>query len=622
MLQDIRANAQGTVAKVIIGLIVISFSIFGIESLLFSGGSDGVAEVNGEEITPFALQQELSVQQRRLLSILGENADPMLLDQGQLSQQALETLIQREIIKQAARDLGLNSSDEALADIIGSMEQFQIDGQFSPDMFQGALASAGFTPALFRERLSEDVEIGQLRAGIAGSDFATAAELELASSIALEGRDVRYISLPLMEFMTEIEVSEEAIETFYNDNPERFESEEQLVLEYIEITLDRYINEIDEERVREEFELVRDEFELATEARVSHILVEGDDDERAARIADAQAALSAGMSFADAAAEFSDDIGSSQFEGDLGYTAGDTFPEPMEEAIAMLDVGERSNPVQTEAGTHLLLVTDRREGSSVSFEEVAAELEDRIARRDAAAELLSDVERLRDIAFNAADLDAPAEALELTVQTSEPVSRNQGEGLFSRPALLQAAFSEDVLEAGHNSEVLELSPEQFVLLRVAERRPPAQMPLENVAGEIEGLLRERLAREAAAEQARELLAALREGSTVEEAANAAGLQWQVELGARRDSATLPPVVRERLFSMATPSEGDAVREIVSEDSDATYVVELARVSPGNPDSLPTEERSALRLRIAGETGGTLQQQYERSLRERAEVVVY
>lgn len=622
MLQDIRANAQGTAAKVIIGLIVISFSIFGIESLLFSGGSNGVAEVNGEEISPFALQQELSVQQRRLLSILGDDADPALLDQAQLTQQALETLIQREIIKQAAKDMGLNTSDQAIADIVGSMQQFQIDGQFSPDLFQGALASAGFTPALFRERLAEDIEIGQLRAGIAGSDFSTEAELQLASSIALEGRDVRYISLPLLDFIDSVELTDEAVEAFYDENTERFQSEESVIVEYLELGLDAYRNEVDEERLREEFELVRDEFELATEARVSHILVEGSDDDRATRIAQARAALSEGMSFADAAAAFSDDIGSAQDGGDLGYTAGDTFPEAMEEAIAALAVGEQSGVVETEAGTHILLVTDRREGSSVSFEDVAAELRDRIQSRDAAADLLVDVERLRDIAFNAADLDGPAESLGLEVQTSEPISRTQREGLFSRPAVLQAAFSEDVLEAGHNSEVIELSPEQFVLLRVAERRPSALKPLTEVRSAIEVELRERLAKEAAAAQAMDLMAALNDGSTVEDAANAAGLQWQVELGARRDSRSLPAVVRERLFAMSAPAEGGSTREIVDADPDATYLVELARVSSGNPDDLPTQEREVLRQRIAGETGGTLQQQFESSLRERAEIVVY
>ncbi|WOJ94152.1 SurA N-terminal domain-containing protein [Congregibacter variabilis] len=622
MLQDIRANAQGTVAKVIIGLIVISFSIFGIESLLFSGGSNGVAEVNGEEISPFALQQELSVQQRRLLSILGDDADPALLDQAQLTQQALETLIQREIIKQAAKDMGLNTSDQAIGDIVASMQQFQIDGQFSPDLFQGALASAGFTPALFRERLAEDIEIGQLRAGIAGSDFGTDAELQLASSIALEGRDVRYISLPLFDFIASVELSDAAVEAFYDENPDRFQSEESVILEYLELGLDAYRKEVDEARLREEFELVRDEFELATEARVSHILIEGSDEDRADRIAQAQAALKEGMSFADVAAEFSDDIGSAQDGGDLGYTAGDTFPEAMEDAIAALAVGEQSDAVETEAGTHIILLTDRREGSSVSFEDVAAELEDRIQTRDAAADLLADVERLRDIAFNAADLDDPAEALGLDVQTSEPISRTQQEGLFSRPSVLQAAFSDDVLEAGHNSEVIELSPEQFVLLRVAERRPSALRPLAEVRSAIEVELRERLAKEAAAAQAMELLAALNEGSTVEEAANAAGLQWQVELGARRDSRSLPAVVRERLFAMPAPAEGSATREIVDADPDATYLVELARVSSGNPDGLAAQERDSLRQRIAGEAGGTVQQQFENSLRERAEIVVY
>ncbi|MFT4769809.1 MAG: peptidyl-prolyl cis-trans isomerase D [Glaciecola sp.] len=622
MLQDIRANTQGMATKVIIGLIVISFSIFGIESLLFSGGSNGVAEVNGEEISPFALQQELSVQQRRLLSMLGEDADPALLDQAQLSQQALETLIQREIIKQAAGNMGLNTSDKAIADIIGSMQQFQIDGQFSPDMFQGALASAGFTPALFRERLAEDIEIGQLRAGIAGSDFSTDAELQLASSIALEGRDVRYISLPLLDFIATVNLSDEAVEAFYEENPARFQSEESVVLEYLELGIDGYRKDVDEARLREEFELVRDEFELATEARVSHILIEGSDDDRGTRVAEAQTALSQGMEFGEAAVAFSDDIGSAQEGGDLGYTAGDTFPEAMEEAIAALAVGEQSGAVETEAGTHILLITDRREGSSVNFEDVAAELEERIQSIDAAADLLVDVERLRDIAFNAADLDNPAEALDLEVQKSDAVSRNQREGLFSRPVLLQAAFSEDVLEAGHNSEVIELGPEQFVLLRVAERRPAALKPLADVRSAIEVELRERLAKEAAAAQAMELMAALQEGSTVEDAANAAGLQWQVELGVRRDSRSLPPVVRERLFAMSAPQDGSSTREIVDADPDASYLVELARVSSGDPESLPAQERASLRQRIAGETGGTLQQQFESSLRGRAEIVVY
>ncbi|GAB5414351.1 MAG: SurA N-terminal domain-containing protein [Congregibacter sp.] len=622
MLQDIRANTQGTAAKIIIGLIVVSFSIFGIESLLFSGGPSGIAEVNGKEITEFELQQELSVQQRRLLAMLGEDADPALLDDVVLRQQALESLLQREVIEQAAADFDLSTADEAIANVIGAMEQFQIDGQFSVDMFQSALAQAGFTPSLFRERLADDMRIGQLRAGIAGSDFATSEELELSALIGFEGRDVRYISLPLVDFLADANPSDEAISAYYAENQEQFYTEEGVVLEYIELNRDDYREPVSEERLREEFELVRDQYELATETRVSHILIEGDDADREARVAEVLAALEGGMSFEDAAREYSDDIGSAQGGGDLGYTSGDTFPEPMEEAIAALAAGERSGPVETEAGTHLILATDRREGSEVAFEDVAREIEEELQRGEAAAVLLRNVEELRDLAFNAPDLDDPAAALELEVRRTDAIRRGDDDPLFGRPLVQQAIFSDDVLEAGHNSEVLEISPERFLLLRVAERMSPELQPLDVVRVDIEARLRDQMALEASEAKAAELLTALESGESVESLANTAGLEWQVELGARRDSRRVPAAVLEKLFAMPEPSDGEPKRAIVSSGSDASYVMEFVRVTRGELASVSDAEATQLRSRVAGELGGLTQQQLESSLREKAEIVVY
>lgn len=622
MLQDIRANTQGTAAKIIIGLIVISFSIFGIESLLFSGGPSGIAEVNGEEISEFELQQELSVQQRRLLAMLGENADPALLDDVVLRQQALESLVQREIIEQAAAEFDLTSADEAIANVIGSMEQFQIDGQFSVDMFQSALAQAGFTPSLFRERLADDMRIGQLRAGVAGSDFATASELELSALIGFEGRDVRYISLPLIDFLADAAPSEAEVEEFYAANEAQFYSEEGVVLDYLELNLQDYREPVSEERLREEFELVRDQYEVSTEVRVSHILFEGDASDREARAAEVLIAIDGGMSFADAAREYSDDIGSAQSGGDLGYTAGDTFPEAMEDAIAALGPGDISGLVETDAGTHLILATDRREGSQVAFKDVAGEIEEELQRGEAAAVLLRDVEELRDLAFNAADLADPAEALGLEVQRSEAVRRADDDPLFGRPTVQQAIFSEDVLEAGHNSEVLEISPERFLLLRVAERMTPELQPLATVRAGIEAQLRDDAARNAAENKAAELLTALEAGGSVEELANSAGLEWQVELGARRDSRRVPGAVLQELFAMPAPAAGAPSRAIVSGGDDASYVMEFVRLTQGQLSSAPDSEVSQLRNRLAGELGGLTQQQFESSLRAQADIVVY
>lgn len=622
MLQDIRASIQGAVAKIIIGLIVISFSIFGIESLLFSGGASAVAEVNGEEISPFALQQELSVQQRQLLAMMGDDADPALLDQARMNQRALEALIQREILRQAAGDLSLTVPDATIGDIIGSMDEFQLDGRFSRDMFRSALAGSGFTPALFRDRLAQDVQIAQLRSGIAGSDFGTRKELTLAARIALEGRDVRYITLPLADYRDDASVSDAEVQAHYDANGEAFQSEESLAIDYLELRLDDYRKPVQEARLREEFELVRGEYEQAAEARVSHILLEGDEPARQARLAEVQAALAEGLAFDAAAAEFSDDVGSAQSGGDLGYTAGDTFPPAMEEAISALAPGQRSGPVETEAGTHLILVTDRREGSEASFDSVAAQLQDRIQRREASAALLRDVELLRDLAFNAADLSEPAAELDTEVSRANSVTRGQAEGLFAAPSLLSAAFSEDVLEAGHNSDVIELDPEHFVVLRVAQRRPPEPLDLDDVREQIVQLLRDQAAQQLAAQQAQNLLLSLEAGTPVEDAANEAGLQWQVELGARRDSPRLPLAVRERLFELPAPAQDAPQRTIVDSDRYTYYVVEFVRLAEGTLDDAAEAELTRLRTRVSGENGGLFQQQFETALRSRADVEVF
>lgn len=620
MLQDIRQNIQGTMAKIIIGLIVISFSIFGIESLLFSPATTAVAEVNGKEISPFDLQQEVSVLQRQILSMLGDNADPSLLDSAVMTDQALQSLVQRTLLTGAAESMNLAVSEAALGQLITAMEEFQVNGQFSTDLFQSRLATAGFTPASFRQRLSEDLVQAQLRAGLAGSAFVTGSELASAARIAAEGRDLRYITIPVSRFRDDLNISDEDVSAFFAANQDRFTSEESLDIEYVELSIDSYREPVEEERIREEFELVRGEYELAEESRVSHILFEGDEDERAARLAEAQSALASGRDFADAAQAFSDDIGSADAGGDLGYTAGDTFPEEMEEAIAQLAVGE-TGAVETDAGTHLLLVTDRREGSSVSFDDVRFELEERLQTADAAASLLIDVERLRDIAFNAADLTEPAEELAVEIQRAQSVVRGQSEGLFADPRLVRAAFSEDVLEAGHNSEVIELSPELFVLLRVAQRNPPEPLPLAAVRGEIERELREEQAQAQAREAAYGILEQLAGGESVENVANAADLDWQVELGARRDSDRLPPSLRERLFALVAPAAGSTVREVVV-DIDTLYVMEMMRVTPGAMDSLSPAELLALRQRLSSDAANLLLQQYETALRADAEILVY
>lgn len=292
----------------------------------------------------------------------------------------------------------------------------------------------------------------------------------------------------------------------------------------------------------------------------------------------------------------------------------------MEALIAELPVGE-SGAVETDAGTHLVLVTDRRAGSEVTFEDVRGELAQRMQDDDAAEALLRDVERLRDIAFNAADLDEPAEELGREVSAVSGMTAGSAEGLFADPRVQRAAFSEDVLEAGHNSEVLELSPQRFLVLRVAERTPPQPQPLAAVSEEIAAELRTRKALENASEAAESMLSAIRDGEQVEDLANANGLDWQVELGARRDSTRLPLAVRNRVFSLSAPTDSESVLDTVSGD-EALYVLQLTRVRAGDLAALSEQEKAQLRGRLTDEAASVMQDQYLAALRDTSDIKVY
>ncbi|MEQ8800559.1 MAG: SurA N-terminal domain-containing protein, partial [Haliea sp.] len=403
MLQDIRKSTQGTAAKVVIGLIVISFALFGIESILLGGGGNSVAEVNGESVTPLELQQAVDTQRRQLMAMMGNDLDPELLDEQRLGARALEGIINRKLLMQSARALDLTVSEAELGAVIGGMEQFQIDGQFSPEMYRSLLASAGYTPGTFKQALQDDLVLNQLRSGLAGSDFATSAEMALNARILAEQRDIRYLTIPLEPFLGISEPDSAEIEAWYQANEERFMTPESVVLDYVELTLEDFREPVAERDLEEEYRIELGSYQYQTENRVAHILLQQasgeSDSEFAGRVEAVQAALDAGEEFAAVAAERSDDIGSAGNGGDLGFSAGDAFPEEMEAAIAELDVNTISEPVVTEAGTHFLLVTERREADPPSLAEMRPQLEARLQDRDARVALLLAVEQLRDLAF-------------------------------------------------------------------------------------------------------------------------------------------------------------------------------------------------------------------------------
>ena len=603
MRQSMRQSTQSTAAKVIIGLIVMSFAAFGLETLLPGGSGTSVAEVNGEEITPFALQEAITQQKRQLANVLGDDIDLALLDDDRLQPRALQSLIQRALLLQKSAALNLVASEAQLGKSITAIESFQLNGQFSPDAYKSVLANAGYTPERFRRAQAEDIVLTQLQTAISETEFATQTELAATANLIAEERDVRYLVIPEEELVTDEDLSDPALRDYYQLNEAAFFNPEQVTVDYILLDPADFVVSVDELVVVEQYEAVKDEYEVAEQARVSHILlIQGDDEPDATygqRIAETAERIGRGEDFADLAAELSDDLGSASLGGELGFTDGSAFPDEMETAIAALaELGDISGAVETDAGTHFIRLEERIAGDSVDYASVREELRASIEAAEAERNLLIAVEELRDLAFNAPDLSGPAAAIGAEVQVSEPFSLGEADGLFADTRLREIAFSDDVKVSGNNSEVLELSGQRFIAVRVRDVRAPQIAPFEEVKGEVRRGLSAKLQTAALTNMTERAETLLASGESMEAAAKMLGVEWRVELAATRLTSQLPQPVLETAFAMPQ-GQTDALRT-VPVPGEGYALVQLARVNPGDVAALSGAEAQQLSDLRSGE----------------------
>ena len=603
MLQSMRQSTQSTAAKVIIGLIVLSFAAFGLETLLPGGSGTSVAEVNGEEITPIALQEAITQQKRQLVSVLGDDIDPALLDDDRLQPRALQSLIQRALLLQKSTALNLVASEAQVGKSITSVEAFQLNGQFSPDAYKSVLANAGYTPERFRRAQADDIVLTQLQIAISETEFATETEIAAAANLIAEERDVRYLVIPDEGLVTNEDLSNAALQNYYQQNEAAFFNPEQVVVDYILLDPVDFVVSVDESVVEEQYEAVKEEYEVAEQSRISHILLIQEDDESDAtygqRVAETAERIARGEDFADLAAELSDDLGSASLGGELGFTDGSAFPDEMETAIAALaEPGAISGAVETDAGTHFIRLEERIAGDSVDYTSVREELRASIEAAEAERNLLIAVEELRDLAFNAPDLSGPAAAIGAEVQVSEPFSLGEGAGLFTDARVRELAFSDDVKVSGNNSEVLELSGQRFVAVRVRDVRAPQIAPYEEVENEVRRGLSAELETAALADMTARAQTLLASGESMETAANALGVEWRVELAATRLTSQLPQPVLETAFAM--PQGQTDVLRTVPVPGEGYALVQLARVNPGDVAALSGAEAQQLSDLRSGE----------------------
>ncbi len=610
MLQSIRDNSQGIIAKVIVGLIAVTFALFGVESLVsLSSGSSAPATVNGVEISEQQLYQGVELQRRQLLAQMGENADPALLDDNLIRGMVLESLIEQSVLVQAAEDEGLAFSDRMIDQLIVSTPGFQQEGKFSREQFELALRSAGFTPLTYRQLLRQEKLIEQQRAAYQLSAFALDFEVDQVVALDRQTRDLRYFTLPAAQVREGLEITDEALSAHYEQTRSQYMTEEQLVLEYLLLSKDDLAAEVDvtEDELQQQYQALLDSFAAEELRQGAHILVEINEtrDEAAAKArAEALAArLRNGEAFAALAQAESDDLGSAESGGDLGLSGKGVFVPEFEEALYTLNKGEVSAPVRTEFGYHLIKLLDLQVSEPPSFAEAQPGLAQELRNEKAEGLYVERLEQLADISFSAGDLAEPADTLGLAIQTTAPFGREGGaDRVSSNLKVLREAFSAELLSEPVNSTPIELDSANAVVIRVKQHLPPRAQTLSEVQ---EQLRSELLAAETARQleqQAAALLTRLQQG----EAVTAVAGEYPVSevKGMARNQAGVPPALRSEAFRMPRPAAGASSYGVVALQDGSRALVLLDAVTDGSSADLSAEDRKNMGLILGSQAGQT------------------
>ena len=594
MLQTIHDKLRGVFAILILGALGVVFVFWGVDASVGSFTKAQGIEVNGKEVDVEGVRRQYQDELSRYQAAFGAAGVPEEV-RTQLQTRALEQAVQGELVRQRTRKLHFFASDEQVLEAIRQIPAFQVGGKFSSDAYHAALRSAAMGPEQFEADQREYVVARQLDRGISSSTFVLPGEIDRRIALLNETREIAWVIIPAAEFQGAVALDQAALKAYYDGHLSLYMTEEQAAIEYIELNIESLASgvAINDDQLHEYYESNKERFSTAGRRHARHILIAVKDDEAAAE-AEAKKVYqraNAGEDFAGLAREFSDDAGSADAGGDLGWALRGDFVAAFGDAVWDMKPGQVREPVRTEFGWHVIRLEEAEAGTTRSFEEVRAQLEPELRRAEVEKLFGNQQEMLDTLAFEAAgNLADVAAKLSLPIKRTERFTRQGGGELGGNPALVEAVFAAAVL-SGSELRTVELAEGRVVAVRVASHEPSRARPLDEVRDQVAAAARLESAQHLASEKAVAVAADLSGGGDWAVATSAwrsgvaESASYQPKL-VRRDEALVPVEITREAFRAARPEgrarfgtaqlgTGDAVVWMVS----AVRTGTLATLSP-------------------------------------------
>lgn len=588
MLEFIRTHRR-LMQFLLLLIIFPSFAFLGLESYTRMGDRDpAVAKVAGQEISQREWDAAQARQLERLQQMFGEQFNPAMFDTPEAKMGALENLVAQKALSKHVAEKRLTVSDELVRQTILSIPGLtNEDGSFDKARYQQLLAAQGLTPEKFEASLRHDLAIQQINAAIQNTAFAPQSVAERISSLNQQKREIQELALTTQEFKPQAKVTDAMVQDFYEQNATAFEIPARAKAEFVVLAapvIEQQISVTDGD-IRKFYDQNMARYKTEEQRRASHILIQAGKDapasERAAAKAEAEKLLGQinknPGDFAKLAKAHSDDPGSAERGGDLGFFGRGMMVTPFEDAAYALKEGEISGTVESDFGYHIIKLTEVKPSIVRPLAEVKDNIEDEIRRNEAGKRFSSMAETFSNMVYEQPDSLKPvADKLGLKIDTVSGLTRQPNPALpnsaaYNQPQFLSALFSDEALKERRNTEAIEVGPGIYIAGRVMEHQPASKKPLVEVRSQIEQRLIAREAEKLAKEAGEKKLAELKAGGSADfgppklvSRTNFNGVQGPVVAAVMRaDANKLPAYV-----GVPIPGRGYSIFRINSLDKQA------------------------------------------------------
>jgi peptidyl-prolyl cis-trans isomerase D len=520
----------------------------------------------------------------------------------------LDQMIAQRLVAHEAAKRNLMMSRQAVIDAITQAPEFQENGRFSAALYSAYLTQRGTTDQRNVAELQSQLPLARFVGAIGDTAIAPRSLAARLAAIEAQKREVSDARIPVQQFLAQVKIDDAKAKAYYDANPAEFRTPERVRAEYLVLSAESLGKQepVSEAEIKQAYEARASAFKVEEQRRASHILVKTKDEADAVV---AELKKNPGR-FAELAKKQSQDPGSAEKGGDLGWFGRGMMVKPFEDAVfSMKQGGEQL--VQSEFGFHVIRLTGVQAGKSRPLDEVRKELAAELARQKGTRKYAESAEAFSNMVYEQSDsLKPAAERFKLQPQTTGWIAKAPGQelGALDNPKLLAALFSSDAVANKRNTDAIEVAPNTLVAARVIEHQPAAQRKFEEVKNDIVQLLRRREAFAAAEKDGAAKLEQLRKGENP--------VTWSApKLVSRRDAQGYPA---EALRSIVAADVSKLPAYIGIPVPEAGYLLlRVSKVVEGEP----AKDDKQNTARVASMLGAAEFEAYVASLKGRADIAV-